>query len=82
MAYDIPWRALARSARRTDWTARPVAPPTRDPGPAERWTGLRDANLHHAEDDAGNPCRGIVIGCVLSLPIWLALVSLVLVLIG
>jgi hypothetical protein len=62
--------------------ARPIAPPIHDPRPAVRWTGLLEADLRHAEDDAGNPCRGIVIGCLLSLPIWLVLVSLVLFLIG
>jgi hypothetical protein len=29
-----------------------------------------------SERDAGNPCIGIAVGCVLSLPIWIGLVAL------
>lgn len=39
-----------------------------DGGEAVQW-GILPAN----DQEAGNPCLGIVVGCVLSLPIWLGL---------
>jgi hypothetical protein len=81
MAYDLPHRALARSARRTYGTARPAATPTHDLWPTAGWAALLDTDRRGAADD-GNPCQGIVVGCLLSLPIWLVLVFLVRLLIG
>jgi hypothetical protein len=79
MAYDFPRRALARSARASAWTARPAA--TRDLRPAARWTWLLEAERRDESDD-GNFWQGIVIGCLLSLPIWTALVLFVRLLLG
>jgi hypothetical protein len=81
MAYHLPQRALARSARRTDGTARPAAIPTPDVRLGPRRATPLDANRSGAGDD-GNPCQGIVVGCLLSLPIWLALALLTRLLIG
>lgn len=66
----------------TNWVATPVGGPIRGSMSSSVLPGARTElavswpRSRPSERDAGNPCIGIAVGCVLSLPIWIGLVAL------